>query len=148
MKRNLEAQLAGRQRTRLRVARENGYLDARCAVNQRLVETFSLWCWRLKIPMVWLELCTPRSRYGRVRLDMFTTANMLTDAGQAGMQALGPARTSPHDACWERVPAGELHRLASSVFRAATRAGNYEPNRSSFVVNLHRQSPGKRLAVA
>ena len=148
MKRNPEAQLAGRQRTRLRVARDNGYLNARCADNQRLVQAFSLWCWRLKIPMVWLERRTPGSRYGRVRLDMFTTANMLTDAGQAAMKALGQAHASPHDACWDRVPCRDLGRLANSVFRAATRTGNYELNRSKFVVNLHRQSSEKLFAVA
>jgi len=148
MTRHPEAHLAGRERTRLRVARENGYLNARSADNQRLVEAFSLWCWRLKIPMVWLERRTPRSRYGRVRLDMFTTANMLTAAGQAEMKALGQARASPHDACWDRVPLRELDRMANTVFRAATRTGNYEPNRSKSVVNMRRERPDKLFAVA
>jgi hypothetical protein len=148
MKRHSDAHLSGRERTRLRVARENGFLNALCAHNQPLVRAFSLWCWRLKIPMVWLERRTLHSRYGRVRLDMFTTPNMLTAAGQAGMKALGQARASPHDACWERVPLRELDRLANSVFRAATRAGNYEPNRSKFVVDLRRERPDKLFAVA
>jgi len=108
-----------------------------------------LWCWRLKIPMVWIEFRTPRSRYGRVRLDMFTTPNRLTPAGQAAMNALGQARASPHDACWERIPLRELDRFANSVFRAATRRGNYEPNRSRLVVDMRRrQKPDKLFAVA
>jgi len=141
MKRQAEAHLTGRERTRLRVARENGYLNARSADNRRLVEAFSLWCWLLKIPMVWLERRTPHSRYGRVHLDMFTTANALTAAGQAEMRAHGPARASPHDACWERVPLRELERVANTVFRAATRMGNYEPTRSIFVVDMRREKP-------
>src|SRR5438067_1846836 len=89
MTRHSEAQLGGRERARLRAARENGFLNARCRGNQRLVEVFSFWCWRLKLPMVWLERRTPHSRYGRIRLDMFTTPNMLTAAGQAEMRTLG-----------------------------------------------------------
>jgi len=41
-----------RERTRLRKAREDGYLDARCKQNGGLVHAYGLWCWRLKIPMV------------------------------------------------------------------------------------------------
>ena len=148
MKKHSDAHLGGRERTRLRVARENGFLNALCEHNQLLVQAFSLWCWRLKIPMVWLERRTPHSRYGRVRLDMFTTANMLTAAGQAEMKALGQARASPHDACWERVRLRELERLANSVYRAATRTGNYEPNRSKFVADMRREKPEKLFAVA
>src|SRR5271157_753438 len=69
MSRHSDVLLGGRQRARLRAARENGYLNARCAAHQLLVQAFSLWCWRLRIPMVWLEYRTPRSRYGRVHLD-------------------------------------------------------------------------------
>jgi hypothetical protein len=148
MSRHSDAHLAGRQRARLRLARENGYLNARCAAHQLLVQAFSLWCWRLRIPMVWLEYRTPRSRYGRVHLDMFTTSNRLTAAGQAEMVALGQARASPHDACWERVPLRDLERLASSVLRAAVRPGNYEPNRLKLVADVRRQNPEKLFAVA
>ena len=65
---------------------------------------------------------------------------------QAEMRALGATRVSPHDACWDRVPSGELERLANAVFRAATRRDSYEPNRSRLVVNLHRQSAEELFA--
>ena len=141
-----DGRLSGRDRARLRAAHESGYLNARCASYQLLIQAFSLWCWRLRIPMVWLEFRTPHSRYGHVRLDMFTTVNRLTMQGQAEMQALAAARASPHDACWHRVPLRDLDRVASAVLRAATRAGNCEPNRSKLVADVRRRMP-ERLAV-
>src|SRR5205807_302743 len=99
-----------------------------------------------KLPMVWLERRTPHSRYGRIRLDMFTTPNMLTAAGQAEMRTLGAARVSAHDGLWDRVASSDLERLAKAVFRAATRRENYETNRSSLVVNLHRESAEELFA--
>ena len=78
----------GRERTRLRKARENGYLDACCSGNRALVHAYGLWCWRLRIPTVWLERRTFYSRYARVHLEMFTSANRLAEGGQAGMKAI------------------------------------------------------------
>jgi hypothetical protein len=125
-----EAQLTGRQRRRLRLARENGYLNAACRDPRKLLEAYSRWCWRLRIPVVWSERHSPRSRYGRVRLDLYTTAIRLTAAGQAELQDLAPrASMSPHDARWEHVPVRDLDRIAAAVFRACTRAANYQPNR-------------------
>ena len=125
----------GRERTRLRKALENGYLDACCKDNQALVHAFGLWCWRLKLPMVWLERRTPYSRYGRVQLELFTSANRLTDGGQAGMKAIcapGNAakwtQVSPHDACWDHVAMPNAWELAHVVIRAALRPENYEKN--------------------
>jgi hypothetical protein len=137
--RNSEGLLSGRERGRMRAARENGFLNARCSGPRRLIEAFSLWCWLLKIPMVWEEGLSPRSRYGRLRLDLFTTSNSLTAAGQAEIQSLRPARASPHDACWDRVPLRELDGLAKRVYRAATRAGNFEPMRAKLVVDVRRE---------
>jgi len=104
-----------RERRRLDRAREKGYLDARCRNNQKVIEAFGLWCWRLKVPMVWFERQTPRSKYGRVHLELFTTANRLTANGQAAIQSLcdgltvkGQPRTSPHNAFCDRVPLSKL----------------------------------------
>jgi hypothetical protein len=125
----------GRERSRLRKARENGFLDARCNLNQALVHAYGLWCWRLKIPMVWLERRTRHSRYARVQLEMFTSANRLAAGGLAGMKAIcAPGNTaewtrvSPHDASWDHVAMPNAAELAHAVFRAAIRPENYEKN--------------------
>jgi hypothetical protein len=121
-----ESQFTGRERRRLSLARENGYLNAVCRDGRKLLAAYAQWCWRLRIPVVWSERCSPRSRYGRVRLDLFTTPNRLTADCQADMLSLSRrVTTSPHDARLDRVPLGELDRLATAVFRAATRPGNY-----------------------
>lgn len=131
----LSETIGGRERRRLQAARENGYLDRRRLSVARIAETYASWCWRLKIPLVWFERRSPRSRYGRVYLDLFTTPNVLTTGGQSAMRALGTVpggkgqvRISPHDACWERVPLAKLDELAKAVLRAATKAGNYRQN--------------------
>ena len=78
--------------------------------------------------MVWLERRTPCSRYGRVKLEMFTTANQLTAAGQDRMNGIcapGNAakwtRVSAHDACWDHVALPNAKEVARAVFRAAIR---------------------------
>ena len=118
----------GRERSRLRRAREDGFLDACCRDNRELVHAYGLWCWRLKLPMVWLERRTPSSRYGRVKLEMFTTTNQLSTEGQERMNAIcvpGNAakwtRVSPHDACWDHVALPNAREVARAVFRAAIR---------------------------
>jgi len=125
----------GREQARLARARENGYLDARCENNQALVRAYGMWCWRLKIPMVWLERRTRHSGFGRVHLEMFTSANRLTADGQARIKAIcAPAnaaawtRVSAHDACWEHVALPNARELARAIFRAATRLENHERN--------------------
>ena len=124
-----------RERRRLDRARERGYLDARCRNSLKVIEAFGLWCWRLKVPMVWLERQTPRSKYGRVHLELFTTPNRLTASGQAAIRTLcngltvkGEPRVSPHNSCCDRVPLSRVEELAKAAFRAATRTGNYEPD--------------------
>jgi hypothetical protein len=123
----------GREQTRLRRAREVGYLDARCEDNQALVRAYGMWCWRLKIPMVWLERRTRYSKYGRVQLEMYTSANRLTAGGQAVIKAIcAPAnaaawtQVSAHDARWDHVALPNAPEVARAAFRAATRAENYE----------------------
>ncbi len=122
-----------RERRRLEHGREQGYLDARCSANQALIRAYGLWCWRLKIPMVWLERLSPCSRFGRVRLEMFTTPNLLTAAGRTALMALGGSRqvrVSAHDGCWAGVPVEKLEGLSKHVFRAAIAVGNYRLNKS------------------
>ena len=63
----------GRERMRLRFAREVGDPDARCTEYQALVEAYGCGA-GLKLPMVWLERRTRYSRYGRVKLEMFPSA--------------------------------------------------------------------------
>ena len=125
----------GRDRTRLRKAREDGYLDARCPENRLLIQAYGMWCWRLKLPMVWLERRTRYSRYVRVKLEMFTSANRLSDGGRDRLQAVcapgnqaGWTRITPHDATWDHVARSSAKDVARSVFRASIRAGNYERN--------------------
>jgi hypothetical protein len=128
-----EHELTGRDRRRLERARARGYLDARCRLNRRLTASYSFWCWKLRIPVVWLERLSPRSGFGRVRLDMFTTPNLLTEQAQNELKGLDPllqwrgrAAVSSHDGCWDRVPLDRLDELAARVFKIATRPGNYD----------------------
>lgn len=127
----MAASLPPSDRRRLRLAHENGYLDATCRDSRAVVKAHGLWCWRLKVPMVWFERHSPRSRFGCLRLDMLTTPHMLTGAGQAALKALEPSKVSPHDALWERVPLARLDKLAHAAFRAAVQPQNYRLNRAT-----------------
>jgi len=122
--------LTPRDRRRLRQAHENGYLDATSTDNHAAMKAHGLWCWRLKLPMVWFARHSPRSRFGSLHLDMLTTPHMLTVAGQAALKALGATRPTPHDALWERVPLGGMEKLAHAVLRAALQPPHYRLNRS------------------
>jgi hypothetical protein len=142
----LETNLKPRQRTRLRQARENGYLDARGPDSAILLKAYGLWCWLLRLPVVWFERQSPYSRYGRVRLDLFTTANQLSEQGLAEMQGLAPgaADISPHDGVWSRVKRGSLQELAGRVMRAAVRAGNSDSARPRLIqVQQQRRGPAQ-----
>jgi hypothetical protein len=141
----------GRERTRLRRARENGYLDACCNDDRALRDAYGLWCWRLKIPMVWLERRTRYSRYVRVQLEMFTSAHRLTPEGQAGMRGIcAPGNSarwtqvSPHDAGWDHVALPNARELAHAVFRTAIRPENYERNER----RVEKRKTGKLLRMA
>jgi hypothetical protein len=146
------SELSGRERRRLELARENAWLDARPPASARTAKAYGLWCWRLKIPMVWFERRTPRSRYGRVRLDMFTTPNVLTVGGQAAMKEIGArgksaTTVSAHDACWDGIPVAQLEKTAKAAFRAAVNAGNYRLNRGR-LVDIESRAPARALKVA
>src|ERR1044072_3652359 len=110
--------MKGRRRRRLEAAREKGYLDAACPDAQELARWHGRWCWRLRLPLVWLERHSPRSRYGRLHLEMFTAAHLLTAEGQAAMRSLWRgAGVTAHDASWSRIPLPELDRMAHRVLR-------------------------------
>jgi hypothetical protein len=127
-----ETKLTGHERRRLREARENGYLKAGYRNAERLIAAHARWCWRLRVPLVWTEGMSRYSRYGRVRVDLYTTSFRLNPAGEAELRALAVhARTSAHDASWERVPRSELDVLARAAYRTAMGAGNYEANRAA-----------------
>ncbi len=128
-----EERLSGRQRGRLRRARERGYLDARCRENTALVRAYGLWCWRLKIPLVFVEKRSRYSRFARVRLEMFTAGMRLAPAGQTAMKAIcAPANTaewtrvSADEASWDHVALASAADLARTVLRAALRHGHTE----------------------
>ena len=115
----------GRARSRLQQARENGYLNAAC--DPHLVQLHSQWCWLLKLPVVWMERCSPHSSCGRVYLDLFTTHHTLTKEGREALQSLsGDPAVSAHDARWDRVPTRQLEALARAVLRTVNRWGNYQ----------------------
>ena len=145
--------LRPRDRTRLNRAREEGYLDVRRAGAGHLLRPYSLWCWRLKLPVVWLEKRARYSRYARVRLDMFTTGDKLSVAGQLELEALGaaPPSLSAHDAAWDRIPSAEAAALARAAMRVATRSVNREPSRQkppAKVVRMAAPDLGRRSAAA
>ena len=97
------------------------------------------------------ERRTRYSRYARVHLEMFTSANRLAAGGQASMKAIcapGNAatwtRVSPHNACWDHVAVPNARELAHAVFRAAIRSRNYERNEE----RVEERKTGKVLRMA
>lgn len=123
----------GRGRARLERARQAGYLDATCALPPGLTHAHGQWCWRLRVPLIWCERNSRRSKLGRVHLDLFTTANLLTRRGIAELAAAasrfdvrGRVAISPADGIWEDVPLDRIDELCRTVYRIVTRLGNYE----------------------
>jgi hypothetical protein len=127
MNTELDHRFTGRERTRLRRARENGFLNAGCRSPQELRDAHGFWCWRLRLPVVWFERLTPRSKYGRICVDLFTTSSVLNEKGVAELSGLADgALVSSHDVRWDRVPRARLEEVARRALRAALRTGNYE----------------------
>ena len=130
----------GRERSRLRKAREDGYLDACCPENRQILQAYGTWCWRLKLPMVWLERRTRYSRYARVKLEMFTSNHRLNPPGQECLQAVCVpgnraewTSISAHQAAWDHVARESGRDVARAAFRAAINSGNYEKNEGGMV---------------
>jgi hypothetical protein len=123
----------GRDRSRLERARANGYLNANCRTRETVARAHGFWCWRLRVPLIWFARNSPRSKYGRVHLDLFTTAHVLTGQGRAELANLlsrlglpGQAAISAGDGQWTGIPAARLEEVARTALRVATRMGNYE----------------------
>ena len=130
-----------REQARLRKAREDGYLDARGPENRALLQAFGMWCWRLKLPMVWLERRSRYSRYAMVKLEMFTSNNRLNDRGRERLQTVcapgnlaGSTNISAHQATWDHVARSNARELARAVFRASVTGANYERNEQAGAV--------------
>lgn len=120
-------ELSGRDRSLLDRARENGYLNASSGSRPDLIRAHGFWCWKLRLPLVCFQRNSPRSKYGTVHLDLFTTPHLLTAQGQSNLAGLRPGATiSPYDGMWTNVPLAELEPLARAAYRIATRRGNYE----------------------
>uniref|UniRef100_Q02A13 Uncharacterized protein n=1 Tax=Solibacter usitatus (strain Ellin6076) TaxID=234267 RepID=Q02A13_SOLUE len=127
----MEDTFTGRERSRLRRARESGYLNAACQSHEAIRDAHSFWCWRLRLPVVWFERLSPRSKYGRVQVDLFTTPNVFTRQGEAELLRLAcPGSISSHEASWPRVPLGQLEELARLALRATLRPSNCERSES------------------
>ena len=83
-------------------------------------------------------------------LELFTTPATLTAAGEAELQELGARNTgsrvqvTPHDARWDRVRLDATEKLASAVFRATIRAGNYRLTPSK-LISADAATPGKLI---
>jgi hypothetical protein len=129
MQKPADQQLEGRARARLSRAREYGCLNATGA-SPELKQSFFFWCWRLRIPALWFERNSRASKYGRVSLDLFTTACLLTESGRNQLAALGDRfgvvstpSLSAHECSWDRVPIARIEEFARAVYRTATRMG-------------------------
>jgi hypothetical protein len=140
----LEANLNGRQRKKLRQAWANGYLDARGAGIPRLLMAFTLWCRRLGLPLVWCERNSPRSRYGKVRLELWTACSVLNVQGEAAMRELlpGAADISADGAVWSRVPLAGMEEIAGCAMKAAVRAGNTQAA-APHLIRVERRHPAR-----
>lgn len=135
-------------------ARGNGYLNAAGALRPELLRAYGLWCWKLRIPLVCFERNTPRSKFGSVHLDLFTTGHLLTGRGRNELATLpGRATISRYDGVWQKVPLADLENTARAVYRLATRRGNYEmrpagisPELSKLIAAIHQAIPLSKSA--
>ncbi len=136
---------------RIQLARENGFLNARCRKGHELLRVYGLWCWRMGIPLVWYERRSPHSRFSRVHLEMLTTNCTVTVAGRAALIATAtpPGDVSAHGAVWDRVPAGDAADFARAVFRTVRRRGNQQVQQNHSGLRLVGQalSPAKPLCL-
>ena len=146
---------AGRDRARLERARASGYLNAICRSRQNVLRAYGFWCWTLRVPLIWFERKTPRSKYARVHLELFTTANTLTHVGQAelaslcgGLNLRGHAALSSFDGVWEHVPINRAEELSRAILRISTRLGNYEVRQRSHSLEPSHAKAGASNVIA
>jgi hypothetical protein len=149
-----ENDLTGRARSLLDRARVNGYLNANSEARPALIRAHGFWCWKLRVPLICFQRNSPRSRVGSVHLDLFTTPHVLTAQGLAELATLpGHATLSHYDGVWTNVPAAHLESVARSVYRTATRRGNYtlrpstaSPELAKLIAAIHEPVPLRKSA--
>ena len=124
-------------------ARDAGFMDATCARSTALLRVYGLWCWRLKLPIIWIERHSPRSKYARVCLEMFTTPNVLTSAARAEiermchrMSAGGPFAIADYDVFCDRVPLVDAPAMARKLLRIVTSAEGSQRRGIRLVANM------------
>ncbi len=118
---------------RLRAARENGFLNARCRGREGLIRAYGVWCWRMGLPMLWYEPRTPRSRLSRLHLDLFTGPGSLPVPALAALIAVSAryvaarhGAVTPYGAVWDRLDPKDVVDFARAVFRCVRRSGRVE----------------------
>ena len=154
MGRLAQGEVVGRGRARLERARARGFLTAMGVGDGWMPGVHGFWCWRMRVPLVWCERKSPRSKFGRVHLDLFTTATLLGERGRAELRDLcdrlgvrGLATVSPNGGDWEDIPRGRAEELAGAVFRTATRPGNYKLQELASAAGPVRMRENKVLAI-
>jgi hypothetical protein len=87
----------------------------------------------LRVPLVWYERNSLRSRYGCLHVDLSTTATRFTHHGVSELAGIadrlgicGPALLTEFEARWDNIPVQRLDEVARVVFRVVMRLGNYE----------------------
>lgn len=132
---------------RLRAARENGFLNARCRQQEAMVRAYGLWCWRMGLPLMWYGPRSTHSRLSRLHLELFTTASgALPVAAQAELIAFSArfvaarhASVTRDRAVWDRLEPGAVREFARGVFRILRRHGQGE----SGSVEVERHGQGR-----
>ncbi len=115
--------------SRLESAYECGYLDATASGGRALLQAFGLWCWRMKVPMIWFERLSPRSKFSRISVEFFTTWFRLSADGLASVKAAcgeWDCQVNADQAVFRRVPSGKVEVIAVMIRRLVTRAGSCE----------------------
>ena len=132
-----------RQKNLLGRARENGYMHAIPSRSAALLRVYGLWCWRLKLPIIWIERRTPRSKYARLCLDMFTTPNVLTRRARWEIERVcnqmttrGTFTISEHEVICDGIPLADAPSLARVLLRMATSPDGCERRRTGIVARM------------
>src|SRR5438445_255364 len=75
---------------RIELARENGYLNARCRRGPELLRDYGLWCWRMAIPMVdpYIRARDVSKRYKSGAADLVVFSDLNLDIERGEMLAL------------------------------------------------------------
>jgi hypothetical protein len=144
----------GRSPRRVQRAMENGFLNARSTRGPECLRDYGFWCWRMGLPMIWIEPCSRYSRFSRVRLDLFTTPFTLTISGRAALIAIAAGVTpaqyasiTAHGAEWNRVPNHLAADFARTILRVVRRPVNYEIQKQAVPISVWQKSPASTTQV-